>query len=63
MMPWLIHGFHYNNGSKIAEVNTVPVADTKGGGGGGAIILIDCKNLVPNKTNHTYIIIPLIKTL
>ena len=34
MIPWLIHGFHYNNGSKIAEVNTVPVADTKGGGGG-----------------------------
>jgi hypothetical protein len=29
--------FHYNNGSKIGEVNTVPVADTKGGGGGGGL--------------------------
>ena len=39
-------------GYKIAEINTVPVADTRGGGGGGGlsppIILIDCKNLVAN---------------
>ena len=40
-------------GYKIAEINTVPVAD----------FLIDCKNLVANNTNHTHIIIPLIKTL
>jgi hypothetical protein len=55
-------------GYKIAEINTVPGADTRGGGGGGGglshpIILIDCKNLVANNTNHTHIIIPLIKTL
>jgi hypothetical protein len=43
-------------------VNTV--ADTGGGGGGGGgreargppIILKDCKNLVPNNTNHTHIL-------
>jgi hypothetical protein len=39
-----------------------PVADTIGGLGGGGglsphIILKDCKNLVPNNTNHTRIII------
>ena len=36
------------------------VADTRGGGGGEGgpeppIILKDCKNLVPNNTNHTHI--------
>jgi hypothetical protein len=51
-------------GYKIAEINTVPVADTRGGGGlSPPIILIDCKNLVANNTNHTHIIIPMIKTL